>query len=391
MAVDDSVFEGKTLDDAVRKGLEALGLSRAEVMITMIEEGSGGFLGIGSRPYRVRVMPRPGGAIRDYSDRAGRGDRDRRPRGGRGTRPAERPAAGADRGRGSRDGARRSATSQSSGEPRGARNAERSGRGRIGRPAAAGGSEARPSRPSGGERRPRDPLTRSASDSGEPRRAPQGVRGRSRGFQEERGRETHAPEMTQTGERRMRGEERYSEPSAHAPARTFSAVDEVPAWNTDQLAAEGRRRTEELLKLMGFEATVTATAEDNRVDVTATIPEGEELLTGRKGEVRQGLQHVLNLMLNREQSTRYHLQLEINDFWVRRESELQELARTLADEALLRGSEAVTEYLNAQERRVVHMTLKEDSRVKTYALGTGLIKRVAIAPADFPHQTTEVE
>jgi predicted RNA-binding protein Jag len=44
----------------------------------------------------------------------------------------------------------------------------------------------------------------------------------------------------------------------------------------------------------------------------------------------------------------------------------------------------VTEYLNAQERRIVHMTLKEDSRVKTYALGTGLIKRVAVAPADYP-------
>src|SRR5262245_63133558 len=37
-----SVYEGKTLDDAVRKGLEALGLSRAEVMITVMEEGSGG-------------------------------------------------------------------------------------------------------------------------------------------------------------------------------------------------------------------------------------------------------------------------------------------------------------------------------------------------------------
>ena len=44
----------------------------------------------------------------------------------------------------------------------------------------------------------------------------------------------------------------------------------------------------------------------------------------------------------------------------------------------------VITYLNAQERRVVHVTLREDTRVKTYALGTGMIKRVAIAPADFP-------
>ena len=31
------VFDGKTLDEAVRKGMEALGLSRAEVMITVLE------------------------------------------------------------------------------------------------------------------------------------------------------------------------------------------------------------------------------------------------------------------------------------------------------------------------------------------------------------------
>ena len=46
----------------------------------------------------------------------------------------------------------------------------------------------------------------------------------------------------------------------------------------------------------------------------------------------------------------------------------------------------MTEYLNSQERRIIHVALKEDTRVKTYALGTGLIKRVAVAPADFPEQ-----
>ena len=50
-----TTYEGKTLDDAVRKGLDALGLSRAEVMITVMEEGSGGFLGLGARPYKVRA------------------------------------------------------------------------------------------------------------------------------------------------------------------------------------------------------------------------------------------------------------------------------------------------------------------------------------------------
>src|SRR5215831_19533419 len=83
-----SIFEGRTLDDAVRKGLEALGLSRAEVMITVMEEGSSGFLGLGARPYKVRVMPRPGGPPREPGERGRRerGGRDERRRGDRGSR-----------------------------------------------------------------------------------------------------------------------------------------------------------------------------------------------------------------------------------------------------------------------------------------------------------------
>lgn len=151
-----------------------------------------------------------------------------------------------------------------------------------------------------------------------------------------------------------------------------------------ELEREGIRLTEELLSKMGFEATVTAHAEDTRVDVRAGVPDGGDDLAGPKGEVRQALQHLLNRILNRGGTSLYHLQLEVNDFWEKREEELRELAHRLAEEALASQSEAVTEYLNAQERRIVHVTLKEDSRVKTYALGTGLIKRVAVAPADFP-------
>ena len=158
-----------------------------------------------------------------------------------------------------------------------------------------------------------------------------------------------------------------------------------------ELAAETQRLTEELLKNLGFEARVSASTEEDRVNVTVGVQDGEDLLTGRRGEVRQALQHLLNLMINHGGRTSYHLQLEINDFWQRREAELLEIARGLAEQALASGSEAVSEYLNAQERRVVHMTLREDARVKTYALGTGLIKRVAVAPADFPHESKPEE
>jgi predicted RNA-binding protein Jag len=488
MGPEAQIFVGKTLDDAVRKGLDELGLSRAEVMITVVEEGSSGFLGLGSRPYKVRMMARPGGAI--HEPEAER-ESERRRRGGR-----ERDRGGRDRGRGRRDerrtgGSRREdegrrATGRSE-EPRGERPAGPSDRPREAR---AGEGRGRDARPSDRPREPRERDARAAGRGDDRRSGRRGARGSREGVaREERPREEEMPleardqRLARPGvaqppgamvadddgaasaddrprrrrgrrggrRRRREGGVEMAAPVALAPGMEgtetmtdemedmgseggdeggFESVaapeaapepvresrgpieprepryereprperdrdrrrdrgDEGPGLTPDQLAAEATRWTENLLRAMGFDAKVAASAEDTRVDVTAIVQSDDDLLTGPKGEVRQALQHLLNRMVNRGEGSRYHLQLEINDFWKRREEELIELGRALADEALRTSNEVVTEYLNAQERRIIHVTLKEDGRVKTYALGTGLIKRVAIAPADFPERPAE--
>jgi spoIIIJ-associated protein len=379
MGPSGSIFEGKTLDDAVRKALEVLGLSRAEVMITMLEEGSSGFLGIGARPYKVRVMPRPGGPPSEPSERGereGRGRRDRgRERSGRGPRGARDARSGAG-----------AATPEG-----GARSDERRGdrdRARADSRTERGPRESREPREPREERAPRAAAPADRGDAPPPegdrgRRGRRGGRGRGRDSEPDRAprpREQHPAGTVATEATEQAAVETGQRPDQDAPR----VESQGPALSPAELEAQGKRWTEQLLAAMGFEATVTATAAEDRVDVTAAVSQNDELLTGRKGEVRQALQHLLNRMVNRGEGSRYHLQLEINDFWRRREEELREIARDLAERAIETGSEAVTEYLNAQERRVIHVMLRDDQRVKTYALGTGMIKRLAVAPADFP-------
>jgi spoIIIJ-associated protein len=386
----ESIFEGKTLDDAVRMGLKALGLSRAEVMITVLEEGSGGFLGLGARPYKVRVMPRPGGPPREPGER---GERGRRERGElRGRAPAEggprteprRGGRGGDRERG-----RKGREPMPAGEPRREnRGAEREERGGPRESAAQTPAMARePNGEDGGRRRRGRRGGRLRGDdrpmpveSGAVAVAPQGVAAQVPADEAPAVRaERRPPRETRAPREHFGGEERgRREASPAAPA--------IPAAELEALAV---RAAEQLLGAMGFEARISARADGSNVDVTAEVSQGEELLTGRKGEVRQALQHLLNLTVNRGEGLRYHLQLEINDFWQRREAELETLARTMADQAFARGGELVTEYLNAQERRIIHVTLREDARVKTYAIGDGLIKKLAVAPADHPEAARE--
>lgn len=530
-----NIFEGRSLEEAVNKGLAALRLSRAEAMITVMQEGSSGFLGFGSRPFRVRMTARPGGAIREEEtreprrvrgergrpERGGRGGRDRGGRGGReerGGRDRGERAGGGDRAARGGGQAGRGDRRERGGEERRGRapreerrpeerrpeerreepvaqggearpreehreRAERGGRGgRRGRRGDRGPREARRER--GPEQEPMAANDDHSNDRPEDRQPRFGMRGfedRRRpgdrreeggsppaGSDERRSGEERRGEMSgprdegdggrrrrrgrRGGRRRHRDEGAVAEPMTGAMPMTPMGSDNEPAPprevpmeepesesfagepgnGNEEVAGEGavrgydrpRRRdrddrrerrdrddrrereprepaltgeqlqaltrqvTEDLMRAMGFDATVTITPEDDeKMNVTVQVPEGEEFLTGRKGETRQALQHLLNRMVNRGEGSRYHIQLEINDFWAQREKELEQQARQMADDAVSTGNEQVTDYLNAQERRIIHVTLREDSRVRTYAIGDGMIKRLAVAPAHA--ETTE--
>jgi predicted RNA-binding protein Jag len=414
MGQNGSVYTGKTLDEAVRKGLEALGLSRAQVMIKTIEEGTGGFLGLGARPYKVQVTRRPGGAPlepemrgrRGGSDgargrggrserggRSGRGGRGRSDRPERGRRSERQPAAernGRTEVPDSEPVAASADTDSEARKPR--RRGRRGGRGRRG--------ERRGSRPE--EAASIEPQEAAVSEVGvdapvaerttveAPAAVEQSVAPVAENPSEEtmsvRSEDSDASEVSERPRRPVRPGRSRDRRGSRSSAAVAEASD-APASDligADELSTRAREATETLLAAMGFEAKVVAKADGDRVDVTAEVPSDDELLTGHKGEVRQALQHLLNRKINRGEGSRYHLQLEINDFWQQREEELRDIAQSLAKEAVDKDDEVVTEYLNSQERRIIHVTLREDESVKTYALGTGLIKRVAIAPADFP-------
>lgn len=493
MQMSGTVFEGKTMDEAVKKGLDHLKITRDAAMITVIEEGKGGFLGIGARPFRVSVIKRPGGVIRepqereDRGARGGRGGRDERGgRGGRGGRDERGGRGGRDE-RGSRDEKDKEKDKDKK-EARGGRE-ERGGRDeRGGREERGGRGERKEGRGGRGERGPREerrpqetaapapapvvasapapvsvpapvaPPEVTAEGGDEPRkrrrRGRRGGRGRRRaGAPGEASTGNPAPlegdddmDMMDDDDATdmvaaaapapapvapaaptpapvvaaepaapapVMAEETVTDAVADEPAAEWSSEDRgdrrerrgrrerrereprsggesaTPAMSSDELAAASRAITEELLRKMGFEAKVTARAEGHRVEVTVDAERDDDLLIGRGGETRLALQHLLNRFLNRGDGSRYHLQLEVNDSWQQREDELAAMARQLADRAVAERVEVVTDLMNSQERRIVHVTLREDARVRTFSLGDGAQKRVAVAPADFPERTED--
>ena len=55
--IEDSVFEGKDLEEALAAAATALGVPEAELHYEMLEQGRRGLLGLGVRHVRIRVQP----------------------------------------------------------------------------------------------------------------------------------------------------------------------------------------------------------------------------------------------------------------------------------------------------------------------------------------------
>jgi len=139
----------------------------------------------------------------------------------------------------------------------------------------------------------------------------------------------------------------------------------------------------DLISVMGFDAPVESSEGEDATVITIGSTGADGLLIGKRGETLECLQHIVSKMLNRGVTEEWkHVVVDVGDYRRRRESQLVKLARSMADRVQSTGEELTTEPLKASERRVVHLALKDNPTVRSFAVGEGLVKRVVIAPKE---------
>jgi spoIIIJ-associated protein len=141
----------------------------------------------------------------------------------------------------------------------------------------------------------------------------------------------------------------------------------------------------ELLTKMGVRANVqigyTETDPDEKPVVLANI-EGDDLsyLIGRKAETLNALQYILSLMVSHKSSTWIPVQVDVQHYRARRQSELQKLARRTADQVIATGRKQYLEPMPANERRIIHMELRKNENVSTESTGEEPNRKVCVFP-----------
>jgi spoIIIJ-associated protein len=146
----------------------------------------------------------------------------------------------------------------------------------------------------------------------------------------------------------------------------------------------GKEVVSELLEKMKVHAKVTAryvAAQDDREEPVILVDiQGDDLsiLIGRRSETLNALQYITSLIVGKELGHWAPLMIDVQGYRARRERSLRQLAHKMAEQAIHTGHKQVLEPMPANERRVIHLELRDSPDVVTESVGEEPNRKVTI-------------
>ncbi|MFQ5944907.1 MAG: RNA-binding cell elongation regulator Jag/EloR [Anaerolineae bacterium] len=161
------------------------------------------------------------------------------------------------------------------------------------------------------------------------------------------------------------------------------AQPETPLDPEQQAAADAAQTIlEKLMVGMGLPARVSRRPPRDPEDPVVLDVKGQDLgiLIGRRGETLRALQYLTRIMATRQLGRYSEIVVDVDGYKARRERSLSQLARRMADRAIRDGKSVPLEPMPPHERRIVHVSLRDDDRVTTRSSGEGGERQVVIYP-----------
>ncbi|MHB0924597.1 MAG: RNA-binding cell elongation regulator Jag/EloR [Bellilinea sp.] len=177
-------------------------------------------------------------------------------------------------------------------------------------------------------------------------------------------------------------------PSTSAkPARVKKAA--VPAeeeLDLDQVLKIAEQVVGELLEKMRVRARLKAQIvppqDENDQKLILVEVQGDDLsiLIGRRSETLNALQYISSLIISKEAGQWVPLLIDVQGYRARRERQLRVLARRMAEQVIQSGRRMALEPMPANERRIIHLELREHPDVTTESMGEEPNRKVTIIP-----------
>ena len=154
----------------------------------------------------------------------------------------------------------------------------------------------------------------------------------------------------------------------------------LPSEPEDDLLPLAREILEQVLAKMQEPATVTATQEEDRINLLIETSDAG-LLIGKQGQTLDALQYLVTKMLAKQTRGKVRIAIDVEAYRARHNEALSLLAQKYGEKVKRSGRSMTLNPMNPYDRRIVHMALQGDKDLKTVSRGEGLYKKVVISPA----------
>ncbi len=177
------------------------------------------------------------------------------------------------------------------------------------------------------------------------------------------------------------------EAAAEKPAAAEDALAGGPSPERDaQVTEMAGEMLETIVRLMGFSARVDAewrdadAITDDRHLLLGIHGPNLSALIGRRGETLESLQYLLRLMVNQKMHRWLNIVVDVEDYRAKRVEHLTHLAQRMADQVATTGRSFALEPMPPNERRIVHLALRDHPSVFTESTGDAERRKVNIFP-----------
>ncbi len=135
-----------------------------------------------------------------------------------------------------------------------------------------------------------------------------------------------------------------------------------------------------IINKMGIEVKIKDIVEGSNRIYIEMDSEQSGLIIGKQGKTLEALQFLLNLIVSNKIQSDKKIILDIESYREKREKALRRLSKDIAHKVIKTGKPWTLEPMNPFERRLIHLTLQNDSRVSTKSEGEGIYRKVKVSP-----------
>ena len=139
-----------------------------------------------------------------------------------------------------------------------------------------------------------------------------------------------------------------------------------------------RKFLQDIISFFGENVEVTATVEEDVIELYVESSELNSILIGRNAETLRSLQYIVSTGLRNQDAELTRVNVDVADYKKQREEKIAEQARGWIEEVRATGDSHIAR-INAADRRIVHRVAQEHSDIQTFSEGEGRDRHIIIA------------